>query len=321
MRLDRDGLGDAELARDAHPLADAVGGVVRHRRVAHESVGDERAEGRHRLFERGRRRRRSARSRGRSRRRRGAAAMPRPRRARSAAASPLNCGCWLTLVATVDALGAAAIASHSPMMRSLSPPSCARHPGAVGVGGVDEVATAATERVEDRERGVAVGRPAEHVAAEGEGKDVEVAASDAGHAERQRHAGGSIPVRVRCIHRNTNRCVPLHSTCNASEPSRSDTTARSAADACSPRGDSMHQAIDLAQGMDDLGVERRLLPRAPLRAAAGLADAAARRDRRDAPSASRSAPASSTCATRTRCTSPRRRPPSTSSATDGSRSA
>ncbi len=46
-------------------------------------------------------------------------------------------------------------------------------------------------------------------------------------------------------------------------------------------GDSMKQAIDLAQGMDDLGVDGTLLPRAPLRATAGLADAAAGGDRGD----------------------------------------
>ena len=46
------------------------------------------------------------------------------------------------------------------------PTGVARHPGAVAVGGVDEVAAARDESVEDREGLIAVGRPAEHVAAE-----------------------------------------------------------------------------------------------------------------------------------------------------------
>lgn len=46
----------------------------------------------------------------------------------------------------------------------------ARDPGAVRVGGVDEVAAGRRVRVEDGEGLLLVGRPAEDVAAEGEGK-------------------------------------------------------------------------------------------------------------------------------------------------------
>ena len=55
----------------------------------------------------------------------------------------------------------------------------ARHPARVHVGGVDEVEAGVDERVEQRKRGGLVGGPAEHVAAEGERRDLE-----AGSAER-----------------------------------------------------------------------------------------------------------------------------------------
>ena len=54
----------------------------------------------------------------------------------------------------------------------------ARHAGHVDVGGVDEVAAAGEEAIEHGKRLVAVGGPAEHVAAEAEGGDVEVGARD-----------------------------------------------------------------------------------------------------------------------------------------------
>ena len=57
----------------------------------------------------------------------------------------------------------------------------ARHPRRVDVGGVDEVAAGRGVGVEHGEGVVAVGGPAEDVAAEAEGEDVEVGAGDQGH--------------------------------------------------------------------------------------------------------------------------------------------
>ena len=54
-------------------------------------------------------------------------------------------------------------------------------PYGVEVGGVDEVAAGGDERVEHRERRLAVRGPAEGVAAQVEGEDVDVGARDAGH--------------------------------------------------------------------------------------------------------------------------------------------
>ena len=183
MRLDRHRLGDAQLTRDAHPLAHAVGGVVRDRGVAHESVGDERAEGSHGLFERG-------------------VGVVEVRVVQvDAIEAETGEGCLgrgahvgggeppeLRVLADLggdrDALVVAEPAAREPLAddRLALATFVARHPGAVGVGRVDEVSATATEGVEDLERGAPVGRPAEHVAAEGEGEDVEVTRADAGHA-------------------------------------------------------------------------------------------------------------------------------------------
>jgi hypothetical protein len=53
-------------------------------------------------------------------------------------------------------------------------------PRRVAVGGVDEVAAARDERVEDVERGLPVGRPPEHVAAEVQREDGQVGRSEGG---------------------------------------------------------------------------------------------------------------------------------------------
>ena len=78
-----------------------------------------------------------------------------------------------------------------------------------------------------------------------------------------------------------------------------------------PDGARRARADDRARGRGrGARPRRRVRARAPLRAAAGLAVPAAGRDRRRARAGSRSAPPSSTCATRTRSTWPRRpRPP------------
>src|SRR5690349_24788893 len=54
----------------------------------------------------------------------------------------------------------------------------ARRPRRVHVGGVDEVAAGGEERIEHRMRGGFVGRPAEHVAAEGERRDLQAGATE-----------------------------------------------------------------------------------------------------------------------------------------------
>jgi hypothetical protein len=62
----------------------------------------------------------------------------------------------------------------------------------IGVRGVDEVAAGAGVRIEDGEGLGLVGRPAEHVAAEAEGEDVEVGASEGGHpAHASDHAAAA----------------------------------------------------------------------------------------------------------------------------------
>ena len=193
MRLHSDGFGDTEVSRDAHPFANPLGRIVRHGGVAHEPVSHERAERRNRLFERG-------------------------------------LGVVVVGVVQVDRVDAEALEGclgRGAHVRSREPAelgvladlrrddqvlACTRpcgqpladdpfalaarvsgHPCAVGIRRVDEVTTGLDEGVEERERGVAVGRPAEYVAAEGEGEDVEVAGSDSAHVRVNRSAATVIP--------------------------------------------------------------------------------------------------------------------------------
>jgi hypothetical protein len=53
-----------------------------------------------------------------------------------------------------------------------------RHPARIHVGGVDQVEAVADEGIEHCERRSLVGRPAEHVAAEGERRDHEATAAE-----------------------------------------------------------------------------------------------------------------------------------------------
>src|SRR3954447_14051168 len=86
------------------------------------------------------------------------------------------------------------------------PAAMAIDPRRIGVGGVDEVPAGIHIRIEDGERRVLVGRPAEDVAAEAEGKHLQVGASDPVPAGPHRAADHSTCV-ADCHEREIRACV------------------------------------------------------------------------------------------------------------------